>query len=320
MKVSIIIPVYGVAQWIERCAESLMRQTYADIEYIFVDDCTTDDSVEIIRQVALRFPDRTDTVRILRHETNRGVAAARNTGTKAATGDAVMHVDGDDYVRDDMVVRMVEEMERSVADVVECGYVKVDEGGETLVPPVVCGDETYLRLLLCQNLVHNGMWCRLISRNLFTERNIEFMEGVNYGDDFAVIPRVMVHSKKRSVVNECLYYYNCVNLSSYTHKVDDRHSAQYIQAMNAVSDYIEKCDSGNRYASALDVGKVNVLRHIRRYAQDSDALRAKVKFRPTTTIGRMMGTLMNGKIPLAAANVIYLLWRKLLVLKWTMLS
>ena len=317
---SIIIPVWGVSQWIERCAESLMRQTYADIEYIFVDDCSPDDSVDKIRQVVDRYPARSEDVKIIRHETNRGVAAARNTGTKAATGDALMHVDGDDYVHDDMVALMAGEMERSGADVVECGYVKESEDGEKAVLPIKCDDVTYMRLLLCQNLVHNGMWCRLMSRDLFWANDIEFLEGINYGDDFAVIPRVMCHSRGRSVVNECLYHYNCSNQTSYTHKVDDSHSAQYITAMNCVCEYIERRDSEKKYAGALDVGKVNVLRHIRRYGQNRDVLSGLVDFSPATAAGRMVGALMTGKCPLGLANLIYLIWRRLLVAKWTTIS
>ncbi len=320
MKVSIIIPVWGVAQWVEECAESLMRQTYADIEYIFVDDCSPDDSVAIIRRVVSRYAARTDNVKIIGHDRNRGVAAARNTGTDAATGDAVMHVDGDDRVREDMVALMVAEMERSGSDVVECGYVKESDDGEVRVSPIICSDDTYLRLLLCQNLVHNGMWCRLMKRRLFTDGKIRFVEGVNYGDDFAVIPRLMSLCKRRTVVNECLYYYNNKNEGSYTHRLNDRHCSEYIEAMNTVFGYFAGREELKRFSSALDVAMVNVARHTRRYGNDPQVLMREAKFAPLTAMGRIIGTIMAGRLPLVAANYLYLLWRKWLVWKWTKIS
>ncbi|MBP5277253.1 MAG: glycosyltransferase family 2 protein, partial [Prevotella sp.] len=93
MKVSILVPVYGVEQAIETCTESLFAQTYEQLEYIFVDDCSPDRSIEVLQQVLSRYPHRSKQVNILRHDVNRGLGAARLTALMAATGDFVMHVD-----------------------------------------------------------------------------------------------------------------------------------------------------------------------------------------------------------------------------------
>ena len=79
-KVSIIIPIYGVELFIERCAISLFEQTLDDIEYIFVDDCTMDKSVQILQGIIAKYPQRKDNVFIIRHEKNKGLASARKTG------------------------------------------------------------------------------------------------------------------------------------------------------------------------------------------------------------------------------------------------
>ena len=85
MDVSVIIPVYGVAGFVERCTESLMRQSMREgVEFIFVDDATPDDSIALVRKVVERHPERAAQVRILTHEANQGLPAARNTGLKAA--------------------------------------------------------------------------------------------------------------------------------------------------------------------------------------------------------------------------------------------
>ena len=97
-KVSILVPIYGVERFIERCARSLFEQTYPNIEYVFVNDCTADRSVEILKELVEDYPGRKDAVKIISHEKNRGLAAARNTALENATGVFICHVDSDDWV------------------------------------------------------------------------------------------------------------------------------------------------------------------------------------------------------------------------------
>ena len=102
-KVSICVPVYGVEKYIERCARSLFEQTYEDVEYVFVDDCTQDRSVELLQNVIENYPSRKDKVRIIHHKSNIGLGEARNTAVAASTGEFIMHVDSDDYIDKDCV-------------------------------------------------------------------------------------------------------------------------------------------------------------------------------------------------------------------------
>ena len=104
MKLSVIVPVYGVEKYIARCAESLLRQDYADKELIFVDDASPDRSVAILQELLSHYPDQQ--VTILRHSENRGLAAARRTGMKAASGEFIVHVDGDDYIEPDALQQL----------------------------------------------------------------------------------------------------------------------------------------------------------------------------------------------------------------------
>lgn len=107
-KISIIIPVYGVEKCIERCARSLFEQTLKEgIEYIFIDDCTPDKSIEIVKRVLEEYPERKEQVKIVRHEHNRGVAAARNTALDAATGEFVFFVDADDWIENATIETLV---------------------------------------------------------------------------------------------------------------------------------------------------------------------------------------------------------------------
>ena len=99
MKVSVCSPVYGVEKYIERCARSLFDQTMKnDIEFIFVDDCTPDRSIEVLEAILSEYPERRSQVKIVRHSHNKGLTGARNTALKEASGEYIIHCDSDDWV------------------------------------------------------------------------------------------------------------------------------------------------------------------------------------------------------------------------------
>ena len=122
-RVTICSPIYGVEKYIERCAVSLFEQTYSDIDYVFVNDCTKDKSIEVLNRVIERYPERKKNVRIINHEKNRGLSAARNTGVDNAKTDFLIWVDSDDYVEPKMVELLVKKQLNSNADIV-CGGVQ----------------------------------------------------------------------------------------------------------------------------------------------------------------------------------------------------
>ena len=122
-KVSVIVPVYKVEKYIGQCAESLFRQSWDKVEYIFVDNNTPDNSIALVRDVLESFPERKDSVIIIR-ESRQGLGYARFAGIKIATGDYIVHVDSDDWVEADFIAAMVGRAESEDADVVYCDYFK----------------------------------------------------------------------------------------------------------------------------------------------------------------------------------------------------
>ena len=129
-KVSVLVPVYGVEKYIERCARSLFEQTMDDIEFIFVDDCTPDHSIEILKSVIeeyrLRFAEKKYEVRIERLPTNSGLAAVRRHGIQLATGDYIINCDSDDWVDVTMYEKMYNKAIEEDADMVVCDYYRSD--------------------------------------------------------------------------------------------------------------------------------------------------------------------------------------------------
>ena len=117
-KVSILVPVYGVSAYIEACAHSLFSQTYDNLEFIFVDDCSPDDSIARHQKLLHNYPSRQQQVRIIHHTENKGLGGARETALQAATGEAVMIVDSDDMVPRHAVERLMTTLEKDHVDVV----------------------------------------------------------------------------------------------------------------------------------------------------------------------------------------------------------
>ena len=121
LSVSIVVPFYGASAHIGQCAESLLSQTYPNIEFVFVNDGTKDDSIDILRSVVAFHPERKAKVIIVEKE-NQGVALARKTGISHVKGDYVIQIDADDWVETDMVDRMVNVILATGADLVYTDY------------------------------------------------------------------------------------------------------------------------------------------------------------------------------------------------------
>ena len=118
-KVSVIIPVYNVEKYIEKCARSLFEQTLDDIEYIFIDDCSPDNSMLVLSKVLKSYPKREAQVRIIRNPENKGVAYSRTIGMKAATGEYMIHCDPDDWVDKELYQNMYKPFPKILEKILE---------------------------------------------------------------------------------------------------------------------------------------------------------------------------------------------------------
>lgn len=114
-KISIIVPVYNVERYIERCVESICQQTYTNTEIILVDDGSTDSSGKICDEIAVKDP----RIRVI-HQQNSGLSAARNAGLAVAKGEYIAFVDSDDYIAQEMYSVMIENMEKYDLDIIGC--------------------------------------------------------------------------------------------------------------------------------------------------------------------------------------------------------
>ena len=231
-KVSIIVPIYGVERYIERCAVSLFEQTYPNIEYVFVNDATPDKSIDILEQVITRYHSRQKDVRIITHLKNKGISATRNTGLLATTGDYIFYVDSDDYLAHEAISHLVNHAEKTKADIVLFDTNIITLKGIRIARVRFENKEHYIKNLL-QHTEKCAHWNKFYRGNFYKSTGILADEAVRLADDYAVTPR-LVHEAQRIVIyHEALYCYEMTNQSSYVHNlkrtaIESQHMADQI--------------------------------------------------------------------------------------------
>ena len=259
MKISILVPVYGVEKYISQCAKTLFEQTYNDIEYIFVDDCSPDNSIAVLQQVLANYPRRQHQVNIIRHEHNRGLGAARKTAFDFATGDFVMNVDSDDYLSLDAVEKLVNKQKETGADIISSSYMSHFEDGTT-VPhqePHLNKDGC-LKLMLIQNTLLPHIWARLIRRNLYVEHEISSVEGINMAEDLALTPRLIHAAESISYIEDITYYYrDDSSASTFANHLSSKHVLSLLKANQELWVYFNKNDLKDNYLFAMEIGMLN---------------------------------------------------------------
>ena len=247
LRVSIIIPIFKVRNFIERCVCSLFEQTLKDVEYIFVDDASPDDSIEILKSCMDRYPERKGQVTILTHEQNQGLPAARNTGLAVATGEYVFHCDSDDFVEKDMLEVMYKAAKENDADMVYCDFYLSFEKNERYMPnPVYETADAMLRKgLLGGNMKYN-VWNKLVRRSLYTNNDILFPAGHAMGEDMTMI-RLAACARSVAYVPKAFYHYVKLNANAYSATMSERHKIDIRFNVDQTVEFLEQ-----KFGNALD--------------------------------------------------------------------
>jgi glycosyltransferase involved in cell wall biosynthesis len=246
-KFSILVPVYGTEQYIGRCCKSLFSQNYDNIEYIFVDDCTKDRSIDVIEEVLREFPDRKSQTRIIHHEVNRGLGAARLTGLDNATGDYVWFVDSDDYIATDAIEKLAGIVNSNDYDLVTFSYY---EDKDNIISPRILKNFTVQDLLT--DRVNPSIWKNVIKRSFMLEADIKPIEGVDYAEDLHLLYRLVVSAKKKLVLSDHFcYYYNISNDDSMDHNVSLKSILSLLKAIEVVIDYYRNYGIISKYKPFL---------------------------------------------------------------------
>lgn len=217
MKISVVIPLYNAEPYIGRCLDSVLRQSYKNIEIVIVDDASTDASLSVVQ----RYQTQNPSVTIISHKQNKGAMMSRKDGYTAATGECLMFVDADDTLPLDAVACLVAKQQETNADIVAGNVEKiyVDGHKERLVenlPPHATGVDMLEALL--DEKVRRCLWGRLYRTSLFHEHPLINLDNMTIYEDACLLHQVVVNAHVIVTVDDTVYQYN-ENMSSVTHRV-----------------------------------------------------------------------------------------------------
>lgn len=215
-QVSVIIPIYNTAPFLVRCCESLFSQTLESVQYIFVDDASTDCSLDVVRDVITRFPNRQDQIILISLPSHQGVGTARQKGLEQAMGDFVIHCDSDDWVEQHTYELLYRNAIDNQADIVTCGYSIDTIEGKCLakIPALSHSDKVSFAIG-----PQTGSLClKLIRRDFILHNNIQIPTDISWGEDLCFSLSALLLSDKLESVDQPLYHY-VQHSQSLTHKI-----------------------------------------------------------------------------------------------------
>jgi glycosyltransferase involved in cell wall biosynthesis len=213
MLVSIIIPVYQVSDYIERCLLSVMKQDYYEIECIIVDDATKDDSILKCEKLIENYSGPIQ-FKIIHHPTNLGVSATRNTGTNAATGEYLYYIDSDDEITPDCIGKLMAPIiEDKTIDMVQGNYIQ-DENGKLInkgispnAPLKISSNDDVRKQSLDYYTINDYSWNKLLKRSFILKHNLYFKEKIVFEDQLWRF-YLLKYLENVYICNDITYYYH----------------------------------------------------------------------------------------------------------------
>lgn len=242
--VSIIVPVYNVEKYILNCIKSCFAIDYTNLEIIIVNDNTPDNSMEIVRNYINHNSREGIQFKVISHNVNKGLTAARETGFKAAEGKYIMFVDSDDYIiSHDKFKEIITQGEIRNADIITLGF-RYDYGNgkfKTSFNIIPDNQIQYFYKVINRQITCN-IWGKIIRRNLFEKADISFNHIIGMGEDYAIYPKLIYHSHVIfDCSNEVLYNYNCSNQNSFTSKgITSKAITSLITAIDSIYQFLQK--------------------------------------------------------------------------------
>lgn len=257
LAVTVIVPVYNVAPYIEKCARSLFEQTLENLEIIFVDDCSPDNSTEIIETVLNDYPNRKLLTRVVKMLSNSGLAAVRRRGILEAKGEYIIHCDGDDWIDLDLYETLYYEALKYDADIVICD--EVMEYAQCQIPKLTASLPFCGKKIMRNWFKHTvGMFChnKLVKRSLYVDNDVLPWVGLNMWEDNGLFARLLYYADKVVQIHDGpLYHYNRANVNAMTAGYGIKQVEQMIEIARNLSEFFEAQSDGEEFRKTIDAFK-----------------------------------------------------------------
>ena len=235
-KLSIIVPVYKVEKYLDRCIESLIKQSYNKLEIILVDDGSPDNCPKKCDE----WEKKDNRIKVI-HKINGGLSDARNRGIESATGEYIAFVDSDDFIELDMYENMIDAMKRTDSEIAVCGrYIYNNSTCEKFIAHMSKYERVFestrnvIGEVLCGGIIEEATWDKVYKRDLFS--GIKFPIG-EINEDIVTVPKLLEKANKVVCVNKPYYYY-CYNPTSITHSAFSNQKLIVKTHMEDLSTYI----------------------------------------------------------------------------------
>lgn len=244
IKVSVIVCLFNVENYLDRCLHNLLNQSLRDIELIFIDDASTDNTLK--KLYAILNTRKNNNIKIITHSENLGIAASRTEGIKEATGEYIIHCDPDDYVEKDMYETLYAMAKKNKADIVTCSYwIEKDEKIQVSSPHYFPIPQHNLKNGFKNHLYFEGhLWDKLIRRSLIIENNIFPFEGINICEDLNLVVRVFFYAKSLYSVDRPLYHY-VIHSKSLSNPCDENKIIVVLENTKRICDFFQQNDYKN---------------------------------------------------------------------------
>ena len=214
MDISVIVPIYNVEKYIERCLLSLFTQTKTDgVEFILVDDCSSDCTMQIAKKILTEYPGIE--VKIIEHKVNKGISSTRQSGIDVAEGKYIYQMDSDDWCEATMLEELYNFANMEDADIVTCDYI-FDYGKtqEYYSQNIYEKDGMEHVKLILLGKIRVNLFIRLIRRSLLVDNNIRFIDGMRMGEDSLILAKLYSMTKNVAYLPKAFYHYITTNNNS----------------------------------------------------------------------------------------------------------
>ena len=259
--ISIIVPVYRSENYLSRCIDSLLAQTFPNFEIILIDDGSPDNSGAICHKYALN----EKRIRLYQKK-NEGISATRQFGIEHALGEYIQFVDSDDWIESDMLTIMYEIARQTGSEIVGCNFVEEHLNESVYWNTCYTTKEDFIRAVIRSDW--GVVWKILIKRELFEQNNIHFPKNINGGEDYFVCTKLLYYAQKVICTNHYLYHYirynpNSIMSSASLIKIQDQINATknvelFLQEKNIESQYKQELTQ-RKLISKYDLLQINGL-------------------------------------------------------------
>lgn len=276
MLISIIITNYNSEQYIKRCINSLLCQLDNETELIIIDDCSTDNGVEVLSKL---IKGRNQKIKLICNQTNLGVAETRNIGIKSANGDYVIFIDSDDYVTDNYVSILTNSIKESYSDIILFDFKLCSSNGIKIIKtPELPSKEAYISALL-KSAIHNSLCNKLIRRDLIVKNHLYMCSSINMFEDKSLCYRIFYYAEKITNTKKCIYIYDRTHVNSISRLNPSLHIGPALILLDGIDDFFSNKSIPSIVNDAIVFNKIMICGLIALYGSKDIRLNEQLRFK-----------------------------------------